>query len=273
MSDSNPKSPLITVVLPVFNAENTIRMTLDSVLTQSYSKLEVLVVDDCSTDSSAAIVGEYSARDDRVRIMLLTRNSGGPAEPRNMGIEEAKGEYVCFIDSDDLWHPRKIELQLQLMQRLKLRFLSTRAKKVYQNEGFELLLDEQLAEPFDLKTSPVGFSSLLKKNWIVLSSVMVEREIITKHKFPLDARFVEDYACWLLIHRRENLTSFIIEKPLVAYCIRQGSHSRNKLRIAQRIWWLLSQQGITGGLSLWQRIGYFSSYVFHGIFRPIYLKA
>ena len=104
--------PLISVVIPAFNRQNTISYCLDSVLTQTYRNLEVIVVDDRSTDSTASIVG--SRPDPRVRCIVLEKNSGAQAA-RNRGILEAKADWIAFHDSDDEWLPDKLEKQVSIL--------------------------------------------------------------------------------------------------------------------------------------------------------------
>lgn len=102
--------PLTTVVIPAYNAEPFLERTLRSALRQTHSNLEVIVVDDGSTDETRAIAETIAITDDRVRIISVP--NGGVAKARNIGIDEAKGEFVAFLDADDLWHATKIELQL-----------------------------------------------------------------------------------------------------------------------------------------------------------------
>lgn len=102
--------PLVSVIIPARNAESTLRQTLRSVVDQTYSQLEIIVVDDGSTDRTAAIAEEFCAADSRAR--LLRKPNGGVASARNLGIEQSRGEWLAPIDSDDLWHPRKIEKQM-----------------------------------------------------------------------------------------------------------------------------------------------------------------
>lgn len=105
--------PLVSVIVPVYNGERFIAATLDSVLAQSYPHLEVLVVDDGSSDSTAQIVQRYMAQDNRV--VLLSQANGGVAVARNTGIQNAKGEYIAPLDADDIWYPQKLEKQVQCM--------------------------------------------------------------------------------------------------------------------------------------------------------------
>lgn len=106
---------LITVVIPTYNREKTIKYCLDSVLNQSYSNFEVVVVDDQSTDKTCKIVEKLSKKDARIKLIQLNRNSGAQFA-RNMGIENAKGEWVAFLDSDDTWKHDKLSKQIKVLQ-------------------------------------------------------------------------------------------------------------------------------------------------------------
>jgi hypothetical protein len=109
------KQSLTSVIIPAYNAEPFIERTLRSALRQTHRNLEVIVVDDGSTDKTRMIAEAAAAADDRVRIISVT--NGGVAKARNIGIAEANGEFVAFLDADDLWHPTKIELQVAAMSR------------------------------------------------------------------------------------------------------------------------------------------------------------
>jgi glycosyltransferase involved in cell wall biosynthesis len=100
-------APLISCIVPVFNGERYLREALDSILSQTYRPLEILVVDDGSTDGTAALVAGYG---DRVRSLF--QPNAGQAAARNLGLSEARGEFVAFLDQDDLWHPEKLDRQL-----------------------------------------------------------------------------------------------------------------------------------------------------------------
>lgn len=105
---------LVSVIIPVYNREKTIKRAIDSVLSQTYSNLEVIVIDDCSVDNSVKIVNEYE--DERVRV-ICQKEHGGANKARNIGIENAKGEYIAFQDSDDEWCSNKLAVQLAYMQK------------------------------------------------------------------------------------------------------------------------------------------------------------
>jgi len=113
MNSVNPKPPLVSVIIPAYNAEAFISKTLDSVLSQTYKNIEVLVVDDGSKDRTPEIVKSFAQRD--VRITLLQQPNKGVAAARNLAIEKSNGEYIAPVDADDIWYPQKLEKQVQCM--------------------------------------------------------------------------------------------------------------------------------------------------------------
>jgi teichuronic acid biosynthesis glycosyltransferase TuaG len=106
--ETSSRAIFFSVVIPASNAATYIAQTLESVLRQSYSHFEVLVVDDGSRDATRSIVERYAACDPRVRLIALSEASGGPSRPRNAGIRESRGDYVALLDADDLWGPDKL---------------------------------------------------------------------------------------------------------------------------------------------------------------------
>ena len=110
MNELDLKSPLFTVVIPVYNAEKFLADTIQSVLDQTRPDFELLLIDDKSSDRSVAIAEKFSARDSRIRLLQMSEASRGmPGEVRNFGLKNAKGEWIAFLDSDDIWLPGKLE--------------------------------------------------------------------------------------------------------------------------------------------------------------------
>jgi glycosyltransferase involved in cell wall biosynthesis len=114
-SGRNPTAPIVSVLIPAYNAAATIETTLLSVVAQTHRNLEIIVVDDGSTDQTSSVVRKVAKRDDRIR--LLRKANAGLAAARNTGLEQATGTFVATIDADDLWHPTKIQKQLAVMER------------------------------------------------------------------------------------------------------------------------------------------------------------
>ena len=106
--------PLVSIVIPVFNAERFLAKTLSSVLQQTYENLEIIIVDDGSTDTSGKIAAESAISDPRIRV--ITQTNAGVASARNTGLHQSSGEYVAFLDADDIWHPTKIARQMDVLR-------------------------------------------------------------------------------------------------------------------------------------------------------------
>lgn len=192
--------PLVSVVIGTYNRERYIRGTLDSVFAQTYPKIEVIVVDDASTDGVVDIVREYG---DRVRLVVRDVNSGLPAVPRNQGLRLAQGKYVAFLDSDDIWMPEKLEKQVDQLEQHSEYVLSHTFCYVIDESGRVqgVRHEGQLAESMSL-------CDLIEHCYITLSTVMIRRETLVNNGlfFNEDAiyRIGEDYELFLRLLRRGN---------------------------------------------------------------------
>ena len=120
---------LVSIITPTYNCARFIGDTIRSVQAQTYSNWELIIVDDCSTDDTAQVVAQFQQQDSRVQYHVLTENSG-PAGARNRAIELAKGEYMAFLDSDDLWMPDKLERQLAFMEQNHYAFTCTAYEQI-----------------------------------------------------------------------------------------------------------------------------------------------
>ena len=109
------KTPLITVIVPIYNGEKYLSSTVQSVIDQTYGNWELILVDDGSTDRTASIIDNFVGFDRRIKKIALSESSGGPAHPRNLGLDLAKGEYIAFLDADDLWSTQKLALQIDFL--------------------------------------------------------------------------------------------------------------------------------------------------------------
>ena len=107
---------LVSIITTLYDSGDFIGRTIESVLAQTYTNWEMVITDDCSKDNGPAIVESYAAKDPRIRLIRLDEN-GGPGLSRNISIQNAKGRYIAFLDSDDTWRPDKLERQLELMEK------------------------------------------------------------------------------------------------------------------------------------------------------------
>ena len=116
--------PLVSIITPVYNAERFLSDTIKSVQNQTYKNWEILLIDDCSKDNSAQIIKEFLKYDNRIKYIKLKKNSGASVS-RNEGIRNAKGRFIAFVDSDDVWKPEKLEIQIKYMLKENLGFTFT----------------------------------------------------------------------------------------------------------------------------------------------------
>jgi len=211
------KEPLVSVVIPVYNAEKYIKHTLDSVINQTYKNLEIICVNDCSKDNSLAILNEYAEKDERIKVLSNEKNSG-VATTRNNALKIASGDYIAFVDADDIWHLDKTEKQIKFMQENNYKLTYTSVSFI-DNEGAET------GRPFIVK-SEITFKKLLSQNIITLSSAIISSDLM-KNRFFHDDQLHEDFIMWLEILKDEK-KAYGLTEVLVDYRLTQGSKSRNK---------------------------------------------
>jgi len=208
------RQPLVSVIIPVFNLEGCLAETVDSVLRQTFRDLEVILVDDGSTDRSRELIGEYAQREP-ARVRAVFQAHAGASAARNAGIRAAQGEWIAFLDGDDAWLPRKLEIQLQAASGdPRLNLLSTAAEII----GGNALLPAPNPGPIDVRTE------LLRKGcFITLSSVLLRRELLADEGFDETLPGAQDLALYLRL--AANMRYRFIPEPLVRYRVRPGAIS------------------------------------------------
>ncbi|OQX91514.1 MAG: hypothetical protein B6D58_07700 [candidate division Zixibacteria bacterium 4484_95] len=190
--------PLVSVITPLYNSEKYIGETIESVIGQTYHNWEMVIVDDCSTDSSADIVEKYSKKDPRIRLIKCEKNFGGPARPRNIGIKNAKGEYIAFLDSDDRWYPEKLFSVKRIFELYPDVDIVYHAELEVSLDGRKKILDYgQVKEP--------AYEDLLfRGNKLLTSATVVRRDVAIEvggFSKNMDFNSVEDYDFWLKLAR------------------------------------------------------------------------
>ena len=214
----------VSVVMPAYDAAATLEASMRSVLEQSHADLELLVVDDCSSDDSPAIAQRIAAQDSRVRALRLPANAG-VAAARNAGIQAASGDWIAFLDSDDRWHPEKLSAQLEHMQRTGTRVSYCAYQRV-----------DPAGKVLSTVTPPprVDHAAMLKSNRIGNLTGIYHRSLG-------DARFQrvghEDYVFWLQMVRRAGQAVRVeYPVPLAWYLVRPASLSADKGKAARWQW-------------------------------------
>ena len=234
----------ISIITPTYNSERFVAETIESVLQQTYSNWEMLIVDDCSKDSTVEIVRQYSKKDGRIKLFLQNVNLGA-GQARNRAIKEAEGQYIAFLDSDDLWYPEKLEKQLNFMQKNGYHFTFTSYDKVDE-------AGNSLSKVVKAKKR-VSYGSALYKNPIGCLTVMYDVGYFGKQYMPA-IRKRQDYALWLKLLKKTDASG--LKECLSSYRTGNQSISSNKLKLIKYEWRIYRE---LEGLSVWKSIFYLFS--------------
>lgn len=247
------KQELVSIVTPMFNAQKFIRASIQSVRAQTYQNWELIIADDCSTDDSRRIVREFARADSRIKLLALKKNSG-VAAARNTAIRAARGRFIAFLDSDDLWQPYKLERHIAFMRACGAKFSYTAYNKFDEHEAGDV------SAPHRMVPVPerVGYPELLRSNVIGCSTVIYDTHAIPKHYMRSAGH--EDYILWLKLLKKYGIAHGL-NQPLTAYRVRADSVSGKKLKAA-RFQWHIYQH--VEKLPLWKSVIYFLSYAYRG---------
>lgn len=230
MALSAGQEGLVSIIVPVYNVEKYIVETIESVRRQTYENWELLLVEDCSTDGSLAVIEEYLARteDARIRLIALSAN-GGAARARNKGLSEAKGRYIAYLDADDLWESVKLERELAFMTKRQAAFAFT---------GYEFA-DENGKGLGKIVRVPatLNYKQALKNTTIFTTTVIFDTALVPKDLLDMPEVKSEDTALWWKI-LRNGYTAHGLDENLVKYRRAGASLSSNKIKAIRRIWYL-----------------------------------
>ncbi len=247
------KKPSVSVITPAYNAARFVRETIKSVQAQTFTDWEMIVIDDCSTDNTKDVVEEQAGNDPRIRLLRMDKNSG-QALARNKGMRVARGKYIAFLDSDDLWLPEKLAMQTEFMEKTGHVLTYSSYKKI--NEKGDVISNP-------LKCPPVvNLDSLLRSNNIGCLTAVYNAEKLGKVYMPNIPKR-EDYALWLKILSMGN-KAYLVDRCLAMYRIRQGSVSNNKASAAFYQWKLYRE---IEKLPLMKSLKYFFSYALNGFIK------
>ena len=218
--------PLISIITPAYNAENFIGETIKSVQQQTCQNWELIIVDDCSKDYTSVLVNDYVKDDHRIRLIKAPQN-GGVAKARNIGLENAKGEYIAFVDSDDLWKPDKLEKQLYFMQKKGCVLSYTDFQKFNTNDGS---LGKVMKCPAKMKAEDI-----LKNTAIGCLTVMVDKKQAGEFRMP-PLGHTEDNCTWYHILKKTNSVAYNQGEVLSLYREGNASLTKNKGKSAKQQW-------------------------------------
>lgn len=215
---------LVSIIMPNYNSSRFIKKAIDSVVAQTYKNWELIIVDDCSSDNSLEIIKEYN--DDRIYVVRNATNSG-TAVSRNNAIKIAKGRWIAFLDSDDLWKPEKLEKQIFFMESNVYSFSFTDYAVIDK--------DNKILTLYKPKKDNYRYKDILKHNSIGCSTVIYDKKQLGEILMPEQAIKREDLACWLRILRKNEMVHCLHE-CLTEYRVCAGSVSSNKTKMAKYQW-------------------------------------
>lgn len=211
---------LVSIITPAFNCSKTILETFDSIKRQSYSRWEWIIVEDHSTDDTFELLKKLANEDDRI-VLLRTNKNSGTAMARNIGIDNAKGRFIAFLDADDLWKPNKLKNQINFMIDNNISF-------TYSN--YDVLLPNGEIVEFVPKRNYADYKSLLKRNDIGCLTVVYDSSKVKKVYMPLDAQKREDYAAWLDA-TKNGIIATKIDENLAIYRLGSTTLTSNKKKM------------------------------------------
>lgn len=237
-------SELVSIIVPVYNAEKFIRETMDSVLAQTYPCWELLLVEDGSSDGSAEVISDYIKEKQEERIRLIRQPSNqGAARARNRGLKEAGGRYIAYLDADDLWESEKLEHELRFMEEKGAVFAFT---------GYEFA-DEQGNGTGKVVRVPetLVYRQALSNTTIFTTTVIFDTAGISKELLEMPIIKSEDTALWWKV-LRTGYTAYGLDENLARYRRAGRSLSSNKLEAMRRIWNLYRKsEGMGVVSSMW----------------------
>lgn len=246
-------TPLVSVVMPVHDAEPYLRESISSVLNQSITSLELIVVDDASKDRSLSIIEEIASVDSRV-VHIDIQDNVGAALSRNRALAIARGHYVAFLDSDDYWEPDKLERQIREMEITGLSICTCSYRMLFEDS------DGRGNESIFHVRNRITYDDMLRTNYFSCSTLMLERSLVPKNMFD-PTLMHEDYGAWLgLLKNGQQACG--VDEPLAIYRIRNGSRSHDKISAALGRWVALER---CTDEPLLKRIVLFAQYALAGL--------
>lgn len=228
---------LVSVIMPNFNYAKYLKQSIDAVLVQTYSFVELIIVDDASTDNSLEIIQQYVSQNNNIKLISNKKNKGVVA-CRNLGIEIAKGSYLCFIDPDDYWEENKLALQLQAMLDANSNLCFTDLQ-IIDSDGRKGKIRKHHYQDYSYK-------SLLKRNFIPHSTLIVKKDLLEAIRYKeievntfqkkimqlLSIKNIihEDYVLLLTIFKNKQVKPIHLDQPLVNYRVHANNYSGNYLK-------------------------------------------
>lgn len=216
-------TPLVSVIIPIYNGQEYLDATISSVRTQTYLSWELILVNDGSSDDSSSIIDKYVESDVRIVGVSLDKSSGGPAHPRNIGIDNAKGDYLAFLDADDIWDKNKLKYQVEFMEKDELDFMGCNAQYIdsigkrggnFKRSKISTIMSRLFGSSF----------ALLASNPLIMSSSLVRNGSGLRFRTDTAFQAIEDWFFWIdlsLLGKKFG----VLDKQLLFYRLHENSIS------------------------------------------------
>ena len=216
---------MVSIITPSYNSSRFITYTIESVISQTYTDWEMIIVDDCSKDNSVDVIKQYLKKDTRIKLVILEKNIGA-AEARNVALRQAKGRYIAFLDSDDLWMPSKLEIQLEFMKKQKCAFSFS---------SYELISEtgDNLQHIIRVPDT-ISYKQYLRNTIIGCLTVIIDKEETGNFEMP-NIKSSHDMALWLLILKK-GFKAYGINIVLAQYRLVTTSNTAQKSKAAKDVW-------------------------------------
>lgn len=247
-------NPLVTIITPCYNSADFVPFTINSVLEQSYTNWELIVIDDKSSDDTCAVIDAYTQQHNNIKLIKLEKN-GGVANARNVGLAEAKGKYIAFLDSDDIWLKDKLAKQVAYMEQRNLPMTFCAYHRI---DEAGAVISGKIEVP-----NSVNYKKLLSHNVIIFSTSLTLKSAIGNTRFKKAGH--EDWIFWLDIFKKP-FNGYGINEVLVEYRIRKGSVSSNKLKVIGFTWKILRE---SEKLGFFESAYHFAKYAFATVWKRL----
>jgi len=247
MDSSQDTATLVSIIMPAYNAGRFIRKAITSVVEQTYQNWQLIIVNDCSTDNTVEVAQQFVAQDSRIQLIQQAHN-GGVAKARNTALEQAQGDYIAFLDSDDYWLVSKLEKQMSMMSRSDVSICHS----YYQRMDEFGHLTNQVKAP-----DQVSYQELLKSNFIGNLTGLYNAKLLGKFYFKSVKH--EDYVNWLAL-LKTGYDAYCIPEVLAHYRVYSQSTSANKLKAMTWQWNIYRQQEELSLMSSVYYMGYYAYY-------------
>lgn len=247
-------TPIVSIIIPVYGCEAYLRETLDSVIAQTFTEWEAILINDCSPDNSLVIANEYAERDPRFRVYSHEKNQGAHIA-RNTALEYVRGRYISYLDSDDIWMPQKLQIQLDFMQKNGVYACITSYQTVEEDGTYR-----------NTVTVPerTGYKQMLGNTLTCTHTAVFDTEKIDKNLLIMPTiGAAEDLATWLTV-MKAGFDFFGLPDVMAKYRKHGGSRSSNKIRAMKNTWNIYRN---IEHLNIFQSAYYFVGYAFHAVMK------